>query len=123
MLEAERDYDSSPTSDVSGYEDVIEQLVKRGYENTGKLEGPGSFSAQGGTIDVFPGNLPYPVRLDFFGDELEEIRRFLPSTGQTISSLKAVEVYPVREFEVTPKGKAHGAQKTCTSCGNEPGTP
>lgn len=111
MLEAERDYDSSPTSDVSGYEDVIEQLIKRGYENTGKLEGPGSFSAQGGTIDVFPGNLPYPVRLDFFGDELEEIRRFLPSTGQTISSLKAVEVYPVREFEVTPKGKAHARKK------------
>jgi len=50
---------------------------------------------------VFPGNLAYPVRLDFFGDELDEIRRFLPSTGQTISSLDRVDIFPVREFVQT----------------------
>lgn len=50
---------------------------------------------------MFPGNLAYPVRLDFFGDELDEIRRFLPSTGQTISSLKQVDIFPVREFAQT----------------------
>lgn len=72
-----------------------------GYENSGKLDGPGTFSVQGGAIDVFPGNLAYPVRLDFFGDELDEIRRFLPSTGQTISSLKQVDIFPVREFAQT----------------------
>lgn len=50
---------------------------------------------------MFPGNLAYPVRLDFFGDELDEIRRFLPSTGQTISSLEQVDIFPVREFAQT----------------------
>ena len=72
-----------------------------GYENSGKLDGPGTFCVQGGAIDVFPGNLAYPVRLDFFGDELDEIRRFLPSTGQTISSLDRVDIFPVREFAQT----------------------
>ena len=111
VLEAQRDYESNPTDELSSYESVIAQLVKKGYENTQRLEGPGSFSVQGGTIDVYPGNLPYPVRLDFFGDELEEIRRFLPSTGQTISSLAQVEIYPVREFEVTSKGKQLARKK------------
>ncbi len=111
VLEAQCDYGNNPTDEISSYESVIAQLIKKGYENTGTLAGPGSFSVQGGTIDVYPGNLPYPVRLDFFGDELEEIRRFLPSTGQTISSLESVEIYPVREFEVTPKGKQQARKK------------
>ena len=49
--------------------------------------GPGTFAVHGGTIDVFPGNLTYPVRIDLFGDEVDEIRRIVPSTGQTISPL------------------------------------
>ena len=40
----------------------------------------------------------YPVRVDFFGDEIDEIRRIVPSTGQTVSTLQSVEVYPVTEF-------------------------
>ncbi len=64
---------------LNDYEDVLRSLEARGYENTGELDGPGTFAARGGTIDVYPGNLSYPVRLDFFGDELEEIRRIIPS--------------------------------------------
>ncbi len=81
-------------------------LVARGYVNAGELDGPGTFAVRGGTIDVFPGNLAYPVRLDFFGDELEEIRRIVPATGQTISSLPAVEIYPVSEFPTSPRALA-----------------
>ena len=86
---------------IACFEDLEHCLVSMGYENSGKLDGPGTFSVQGGAIDVFPGNLAYPVRLDFFGDELDEIRRFLPSTGQTISSLGQVDIFPVREFAQT----------------------
>ena len=50
---------------------------------------------RGGTLDVFPGNLTFPVRLDFFGDELDEILRIVPARGQTIASLPSVEIYPV----------------------------
>ncbi|WP_251198101.1 transcription-repair coupling factor [Anaerotardibacter muris] len=89
---------------VEEYEDLVIKLVDMGYENTGKLAGPGTFSAQGGTIDVFAGNLVNPVRLDFFGDELEEIRSILPGTGQTFSSREMVEIFPVREYEITGRG-------------------
>lgn len=83
-------------------EDAVDALVHmleyRGYQNTGELDGVGTFAAHGGTIDVFPGNLDFPVRLDFFGDELEDIRRVVSSTGQMISSLDEVDIYSVTEM-------------------------
>ena len=95
------------TGEVLDFESVADALVTRGFVNTGdSLEGPGSFCVRGGTIDVFLGNVPYPVRLDFFGDEVEEIRRIVPSTGQTITSLPDVEIFPVREYRLTKKGMA-----------------
>ena len=100
-LVAGSDLSEEPQRGIACFEDLERCLVSMGYENSGKLDGPGTFSVQGGAIDVYPGNLAYPVRLDFFGDELDEIRRFLPSTGQTISSLEQVDIFPVREFAQT----------------------
>lgn len=100
-LVAGSDLSEDPQRGIACFEDLEHCLVTMGYENSGKLDGPGTFCVQGGAIDVFPGNLAYPVRLDFFGDELDEIRRFLPSTGQTISSLEQVDIFPVREFTQT----------------------
>lgn len=100
-LVAGSDLSDNPQRGIACFEDLEHCLVSMGYENSGKLDGPGTFSVQGGAIDVYPGNLTYPVRLDFFGDELDEIRRFLPSTGQTISSLEQVDIFPVREFAQT----------------------
>ena len=100
-LVAGSDLSENPQRGIACFEDLEHCLVSMGYENSGKLDGPGTFSVQGGAIDVYPGNLAYPVRLDFFGDELDEIRRFLPSTGQTISSLEQVDIFSVREFAQT----------------------
>ncbi|MDD6651433.1 MAG: transcription-repair coupling factor [Eggerthellales bacterium] len=83
------------------FESIPHALEAMGYENTGEIEGHGTYCVHGGTIDVFPGNLMYPVRLDFFGDEVDEIRRIVPSTGQTISSLSQVQIFPVKEYRCT----------------------
>lgn len=96
---------------VTEFEDFAHALEERGYRNTGELDGPGTFAVRGGTIDVFPGNLVYPVRLDFFGDELEEIRRIVPTTGQTIQALPDVSIYPVVEFSCSKRGLARARQK------------
>ncbi|HAM16374.1 MAG TPA: transcription-repair coupling factor, partial [Eggerthellaceae bacterium] len=98
---------------LAEFDDLMRALEERGYENTGSLEGPGTFAVKGGVIDVHPGNLPYPVRLDFFGDELDEIRRIVPSTGQTISALDGVDIFAVREFISSPAmvGRARTALK------------
>lgn len=96
---------------LSEFDDLLHALEARGYQNTGELEGPGSFCVRGGIIDVFPGNLSYPVRLDFFGDELDEIRRIVSSTGQTIASLDYVEIFPVIEYSLTPQNIALAKKK------------
>ncbi len=85
---------------VADLEGLKHALVRAGYESLGELDGPGTFSSHGGVIDIFPGNMPHPVRIDFFGDEVEEMRRIVPATGQTISSLARIEVFPVSEFAV-----------------------
>ena len=85
--------------------DLPRALEAAGYANTGELDGPGTFAVRGGTVDVFPGNLSFPVRLDFFGDELDEIRRIVPATGQTISSLPSVERLPRRPSSPPPPGR------------------
>ncbi len=96
--------------DLAEFDDVARVLEERGYQNTGELEGPGTFCVRGGVLDVFPGNLSYPVRLDFFGDELDEIRRIVPSTGQSISALDEVQIYAVREYIATPAMAARAAE-------------
>ena len=96
---------------VTEFEDLAQALVDRGYANTGELDGPGTFCVRGGTVDVFPGNLVYPVRLDFFGDELDEIRRIVPTTGQTIQALPSVDIYPVREHSCSVKALARARKK------------
>ena len=96
---------------VTEFEDLAQALVDRGYANTGELDGPGTFCVRGGAVDVFPGNLVYPVRLDFFGDELDEIRRIVPTTGQTIQALPSVDIYPVQEHSCSVKALARARKK------------
>ena len=96
---------------VTEFEDLAQALVDRGYANTGELDGPGTFCVRGGAVDVFPGNLVYPVRLDFFGDELDEIRRIVPTTVQTIQALPLVDIYPVREHSCSGKALARARKK------------
>ena len=105
---------------IEEFDDVSRALEERGYVNTGELDGPGTFCTRGGTIDVFPGNLTFPVRLDFFGDELDEIRRIVPSTGQTIASLDKVEIYPVVEFTASKSGIARARKKLATQGASNP---
>lgn len=83
---------------LDDFASVSRALDACGYQNTGDLEGPGTYGVHGGVIDVFPGNLAYPVRIDCFGDEVDEIRRIVPGTGQSIASISHVEIAPLCEY-------------------------
>lgn len=83
-------------------DDAFAKLEAFGYDRVKHVKEHGEYSFQGGALDVFPGNYDYPVRIDFFGDEIESIKRIFPSTGQSISDLKNVEIYSVTEL---PLGK------------------
>jgi len=68
-----------------------------GYRSTGMVVEPGTFSRRGGILDVFPAGDDRPARIEFFGDEIETIRRFDPATQRSVQNLEAVAVPPALE--------------------------
>jgi transcription-repair coupling factor (superfamily II helicase) len=82
-----------------GEEYAMDELRRRlaedlDYDAEAVCEYPGQYSVRGGLLDVYPLNGSHPVRLDFFGDELESIRSFDPTTQRSIDSLGEVLVAP-----------------------------
>ena len=72
-------------------------LSDNGYSRASTVMEAGDFAIRGGLIDIFPPALDDPIRLDFFGDELESIRAFDVETQRTTEKLKAVHLAPVSE--------------------------
>ena len=83
------------------FEDVPALLVGMGYNDAGEVDAPGTFHVHGDSVDVWPAQAASPVRMEFFGDEIDRVRRMVPSTGQTIGELKEVTVSPCRELALT----------------------
>ncbi len=61
----------------------------------------GDYAVRGGIIDLFAPGMDEPVRLDFFGDTLESIRSFDPETQRTTTELRALDLVPMAEFQLT----------------------
>ncbi len=83
------------------FDDVPRRLVGMGYTASEAADAPGLFRVHGDAVDVFPAQGREPVRLEFFGDEIDRIRRMVTSTGQTIGDEQEVRIYPVRELALT----------------------
>ena len=83
------------------YDEVPARLVGMGYTSADAADAPGLFRVHGDTVDVFPAQATSPVRIEFFGDEIDRIRRMVSSTGQTIGDEQQVEIFPVRELALT----------------------
>ena len=71
-----------------------EQLVDQGYTPVRFVDQPGEFAVRGGIMDVFPYSGEYPVRLEFFGDELDSIREFDADSQRSISFLNSARIVP-----------------------------
>jgi len=73
-------------------------LVKLGYESVYTITKTGEFSKRGSIVDIFPLGYSNPIRLDFFGDELDTIKEFSAETQRSISKIEGVNILPVSEF-------------------------
>ena len=62
------------------------------YSSEVICEEPGQFAVRGGIIDVYPVNANFPARIDFFGNEIEEIRAFDPTTQRTVSTINEIKI-------------------------------
>jgi len=75
---------------------LTEWLVRHGFQNTTAVELPAEFSVRGGILDVFAPDWYAPVRVEFFGDEIESLRRFEVASQRSLTSLGAVDVTMLR---------------------------
>lgn len=76
---------------------LLEHLYNMGYEPVTEVEEAGQFSHRGGIVDLFPPTLPRPVRIEFFGDEVESLRTFDPATQRSLNPLATCLIGPARE--------------------------
>jgi len=92
---------SAAPGNVLGMEGVIRWLELNGFLRSGTVREPGEYAVRGGILDLFAPGMELPVRLDFFGDTLESIRSFDPETQRTVMEMRALDLVPVAEFQLT----------------------
>jgi transcription-repair coupling factor (superfamily II helicase) len=73
-------------------ERISEQLVAAGYDRANQVTTRGQFAVRGGIVDVFSWQAPRPVRLEYFGDDIESLREFDVDTQTSIRNLQSVEL-------------------------------
>jgi len=78
-------------------------LAAVGYTQMDLVEMPGQFTRRGGILDVYSPEADRPVRLEFFGDEIETIRKFDPETQRSQSGLDETQLLPLTETPVTER--------------------
>jgi len=76
---------------------TLEHWVAHGYRPERVVEEPGTFSRRGGLIDLFPPNLPLPVRIELFGDEIDSLRLFDPTTQRSQQRIEQFTLSPATE--------------------------
>src|SRR5687768_7508334 len=87
----------------------MEWLEAHGYEPEAQVNGKGECSLRGGILDVFPLNSPWPIRLEFFGDDLESLRYFDPITQISRETIAEVTFPPGGELGILKRLIESGA--------------
>ncbi len=83
--------------DTIDIDDLSKSLTDIGYARTGTVMEPGEYSVRGGLIDIFAPGSPEPTRVDLFGDSVETIRTFEPSTQRSTGRVERFDLAPVGE--------------------------
>ena len=84
-----------------GLEETARRLEAAAYTRVDMVESRGEYAVRGGILDVFPPSEPRPVRVDFFGDEIDEVSSFAVADQRTIETLDAVTATACRELVLT----------------------
>ncbi|MBN2307609.1 MAG: transcription-repair coupling factor [Candidatus Hydrogenedentes bacterium] len=84
-------------------EDLIRRLAESGYERELMVEQRGHMSVRGGIFDIFPISSELPCRIEFFGDEIESIRRFEPETQRSVDHIDTITIPPRSEKRLLAK--------------------
>ena len=97
-------------------DDLLARLVRMGYANVPLVEDRGTFAVRGGILDIFPPNLPTPVRIEFFGDTAETMRAFDPLTQRSLQPVEELVLLPSRELLLSDEVLADLAPRLKQRC-------
>jgi transcription-repair coupling factor (superfamily II helicase) len=89
--------------DELNLDDLVEHLRSVGYEPSEPVAGVGLYSVRGGIVDVFPPEAEWPFRLEFFGDQIESVREFDPSSQRSRKPTPHALLLPLSEAQRSPK--------------------
>jgi len=96
--------------DEAPLDDVVERLAGAAYARVDMVEKRGEFAVRGGIVDVFPPTEEHPLRVEFWGDEVEEIRAFSVADQRTLEPVPRVWAPPCRELLLTPEVRRRAAE-------------
>jgi transcription-repair coupling factor (superfamily II helicase) len=83
--------------DETGLDALVEALALAGYERAERVEERGQIAVRGGLVDVFPSTGREPLRIEFFGEEIEQMRAFSPFTQRALHDVAEATVFPAAE--------------------------
>ena len=87
-------------------QELMNQLIRFGFSRSDLVERRGDFAVRGGILDIFPADQDHPIRVDFFGDEIEELSYFSISDQRSLEKIKVeMSIYPCREMLIDEKLK------------------
>ena len=95
-----------------GLEETARRLEAAAYTRVDMVESRGEYAVRGGILDVFPPSEPRPVRVDFFGDEIDEVSSFAVADQRTIEALASVTATACRELVLTDEVRGRAAALT-----------
>ncbi|HNZ74891.1 MAG TPA: transcription-repair coupling factor [Verrucomicrobiota bacterium] len=101
--------------------EVVEWLEARGYEPEARVTQKGELALRGGILDVYPLTSPWPVRLEFFGDELESLRQFDPLTQVSREEIQTVALAPAGELGLLRQSRSETVSPAASSPPPAPG--
>ncbi|MGO4256038.1 transcription-repair coupling factor [Marmoricola sp. RAF53] len=90
-------------------DDVVRSLADAAYARVDLVEKRGEFAVRGGIVDVFPPTEEHPLRVEFFGDEVEEIRTFAVADQRTLATVERLWAPPCRELLLTDEVRKRAA--------------
>ncbi len=99
-----------PPSKGGGEIKLDETLARMGYDRVSQVETEGQWSRRGDILDIFPVAAELPVRLEWFGDELEKIREFDPSTQRSLDKIDSLILTPTN-FNQWRLGEEEGSDR------------
>ena len=96
--------------DTAEIDDIVAGLAGAAYSRVDLVEKRGEFAVRGGIVDVFPPTEEHPLRVELFGDEIDEIRSFAVADQRTIATVDRLWAPPCRELLLTDEVRARAAE-------------